>query len=184
MSTVAEPTTPVATKPVAEMNADERLKHFGPPPEGMRYLRVGGNIIIDEGTKRPILAKKKATGKRNKPKKPVYAVPAGKLRSHETPGYDINSHARLKQADFADPLDFSKWDVWYYERRLADAKSAVLNMEALGSTPEERKERQDDARVIQAVERLTAKIKASPAGATKTALQERLGQLFASAMEG
>lgn len=125
----------------------------------------------------PVEKKKRKGGNRNKPKKPVWAKPSEKLTSHETPGFDVTSHARLKSVDFADPLDYAKWDVWYYEQRLHAAKRAVETMLSLGSTPEERKAAASEARIMQAYEALVARRKAQ-GGGKAAALAERLGKLF------
>lgn len=175
--------TTEVTKSVEQMTADERLAHFGKPPDGFRYLKANGNYIIDGATGKPVLVKKKASTKRKKATKPQYTVPATKLRSSETPGFDIGSHARLKFSDFADPLHFAEWDLWYYRQKVAQCEMNVKNIASSGATPEERQAKQNDVKVLNATAALVAKAKSLPAGSAKTALQAQLAELFASVME-
>lgn len=157
---------------------EEAVAKFGNPVDGYRYMVKDGKVQIGQDGK-PITLKKKAGGTRNKPKKPIFPVPAGKLRSSDTPGFDISSHARLKVTDFADPLDHAKWLVWFYGENMKNAEQNVKNIAALGNTPDERKAAADKNRLITAMENLGKRTIASGTAAEKSAMMERLGKLFA-----
>lgn len=174
---VLTPKAPLTPEQSVAMTLEQQLKHFGDPPAGKRYIRSNGKLIIGQDGF-PATGARKAKGSRNKPRKPKYGVPSTKLRTHETPGFDINSMARLRDVDFADPLDFLKWDVWYYEQKVEQAKKAVANLSALGSTPEERNKAKEVNRAMEALERLIAAQVASGNPALAGAMQERLGKLF------
>lgn len=127
---------------------------------------------------------KRKGGKRNKPTKPVYPVPEGKLDTHETPGFLIESHAMLKPSDFNDPLNHSKWKLWYYQEKVKAAEKDVLTMESLGNTPEERKANQEMARMLKAVQNMAAKVKGGGNKQAMAALLESLGTTFADLRNG
>lgn len=168
------------------MTIEEQLAYFGAPPQGMRYTKAGKDgvkkLVIDGATLRPFTTPSKKGGKRNKPKKPTYAVPQGKLRSAETPDFNVKLHAKLKQSDFNDPLDYAKWSVWYFEQLLTSAKNEVSNIEKLGSNADERRANADLNRQVTAMENLAKKMENNPN--LKSILQERLGKLFANVSNG
>lgn len=183
MSTVTENnvTSGEVTKTMDEIKAmtlEEQLKFFGAPPEKQRYMKKDGKLVIGADGK-PVTMAKKPKGSRNKPKKPTFAIEGGKLRSSETPGFDVDLHAKLKASDFADVLDFAKWEVWYFDQKKQKAEANVKTLAAMGNTPEERKEAQDAARLLAAMEKLVAKTKGSGNASAKSAIMERLGAMFA-----
>lgn len=153
---------------------DKNAPGYKAPPAGMRYVRANGKVLIGQDGN-PVAVKSKKSGKRNKGKKPVYTVPATKLPSAETLGFNVESHAKLKLADFVDPLDYSKWEVWYYEQRVAIAKKDVERLASLGTTVDERKDAMEDARLMKALTNLMSK----RGGAQKKKLSEMLGNLYA-----
>lgn len=120
--------------------------------------------------------------KKRKPKatKPIFPGPADKFGSHETPGFDVTVHAKLKPSDFKDVLDFLRWEVWYFTERASVAQREVDTTLSMGSTPEERKEASEELRLLKALEKLAAKRKASGNTAAVSRLSDRLGDLFQS----
>lgn len=176
MST-AETTTVEA--PAAPQYDNPTAPGYVAPPEGYRYRKsreTGKVIILADG--KPETVKKKQ-GKRNKAKKPTYTVPEGRLRSHETPGFNYETMAKLKPTDFADPLDHAMWEKGYYEQKVTMANKDIERIRSLGATPEERNEAKEELRMLKAMENLLAK--KSGNAAAKSRLVERLGALFAEA---
>lgn len=127
-------------------------------------------------TAAPVAAPKKT--RKPKEKKPTFGVPGDKFGASETPGFDVTIHAKLKPTDFKDPLDFLRWEVWYYTERAAASQREVDTMLSLGSTPEERKEASEELRLLKALEKLAAKRKASGNSAAVSRLSDKLGDLF------
>lgn len=177
----ATTSTPVVE--VVKLTKEQATAKFGAVPDGQRYMIRDGSVVIG-GDQRPILLAKKKTGSRNKPKKPQFAVPDGKFQSAETKGFDIAVHARLKESDFSDPLHFAEWDVWYYTRKLEQANKNVEELKSLGVTADERRANKDNARILKAAANMLAKVRASGNASAKSALAERLGQLYAEASQG
>lgn len=133
------------------------------------------NPVAPEAAAAAPVAKKT---RKPKEKKPTFGVPSEKFSSHSTPGFDVSVHAKLKPADFRDPLDFLRWEVWYYTERANAAQREVDTMLSMGSTPEERKEASEELRLLKALEKLAAKRKASGNSAAVSRLSDKLGDLF------
>lgn len=107
-----------------------------------------------------------------------YTVPDGGIRGHVVSDYVVGTHAKLKQADFADVLDYSLWEASFYRAKAAQSEATAERLKLLGSTPEERKEAMDIDRQIRSLE---AKIGAarSKSGAAGARMTEAVGRLFA-----
>ena len=66
--------------------------------------------------------------------KAKYPVPDSKLGEWKTPGFDIKKHCKLRQSDFADPLDYAKWNYWYIETKYRlDIEEAGLEIQRIKS---------------------------------------------------
>ena len=152
---------------------------------------AGGVVVAPNGTLEAA-KKQRRKASRNKPKKPKYATPVdeqGKAVAYPvgtsiTPGFNVESHAMLKETDFTDSLDYAKWRVWYFGEKQQIAEREVQNLLALGKTPEERKAAKDDAKLLKVVERELAKAASIGTGTKKSAMDERLQALFAKYMAG
>lgn len=149
---------------------------------------VGGNAA--GGT---VVAPTSVTGKpkkkRNKATKPKFALPLnaeGKsvaYPSGTTPesivGFNVDANPMLKELDFADPLDYAQWRVWYFSERMKSAQREVENINSLGKTFEERKSARDEAKLLKFVESALGKIGGASPGAKKDAMQSRIEEMFA-----
>lgn len=161
------------------LSLDAQLAIVGKPADGKVWMRVdrpiGKGLLAD--TTGAVLTKdrKKSTG-RNKPKKPQFAI-SGKLTSAVTAGFDVEKHAKLKETDFTDPLDFAKWEIWYFDQKKDAAQKRHDNLAALGSTPEERKAAKDNAKLLNGLDDLVKSCENNPE--LKAKLTERFGDLFA-----
>jgi hypothetical protein len=174
MSTVVESTRPTDGAVVPQYNDKNAAGYVAPPP-GMRYVRVNSKVVIGEDGK-PVVTKSKAKGKgRNKKSKAVYAVPATKLPSADTPDFKVLDQAKLKIGDFADPLDYHKWEVWYYTERAKIAQRDADAMASLGDSKEARQDSLEDMRIITAARNLLARRQ----GGAKSRLADLLGELYA-----
>jgi len=140
---------------------------------------TGGVTVPGGAVEKKKKGPKKGT-KRNKPSKLDYEVAEGKLQSSETPGFDITKHKKLVSTSFADPLDFAKWQVWYFEQMLAKAQNEVEEMRGMGDTAEARAAAREMARILKSMENFVA---AQVAAGSKlsSGLQERLGALYGKA---
>lgn len=113
-----------------------------------------------------------------KPKKPTFAVPSERFFESATPGFNVEIHAKLKPADFRDPLDYARWEVWYYTERAKVSQREVDLMLSLGATPTERKEASEELRLLKALEKLAMRRKESGNTAAISRLSDKLGDLF------
>lgn len=129
------------------------------PPEGMRYIRNNGRVLIKDGE--PVLTKSKMAKKRrsNKPRLERYVVPANKLQSHETPGFDYKKHFALRQSDFADPLDFLKHKRAVLTQQLNAIDKEIEDIKLLGSTLASRTEALQQQMMLKRLEKLIAENK-------------------------
>lgn len=164
----------------AKQYDDPKAAGYVAPPAGHSWYKGPDKKVIIGQDGQPIPRKRKASKGRNKPSKPVYAVPVGKLATSSTPGFNVDQHAKLKVTDFADPLHHAEWEVWFYEQRLASAKKDVERMRSLGGTVEERKEAAEAIRGMKAFENLLAR----STGTAKSKIMERFAEVFAKESTG
>lgn len=142
-------------------------------------VQSNGTEAVGTGVTSAATETKSKKGKRNKPKKPVFAVPKGGFKlATDVVGYDVGVFAKLKPSDFSDPLEYSRWEVWYYQQKAAVAQKEVDTMLSMGSTPEERKEASAELRLLKALAALAAKRKSGGNTSALSRLSEQVGSLF------
>lgn len=142
------------------------------PPDGYRWKKKDGKVVLGDNGK-PIAVKKK----KGKKKGSKYSIADGKLRSATTPDFIIGVHGVLKETDFNDPLDFYLWKHWYYSQLAAKAEKEADALRKLGSTAEERSAAKEDMLLFQKLAERAAARKGTPNAERFAAL---LGETFAA----
>jgi len=105
----------------------------------------------DNGSTDTAETQPETTGKKRGPKagskrpgaKIEFGVPEGKFLSKETPGFECRfenkgGHKKLKPEDFACPMDWFEWQLWYHNEFARMAKYERDEYRALGDTEEQR----------------------------------------------
>lgn len=166
------PAMPQATQDPVIANWDGNVKSI---PDGYRLNKEGTGLVK---------AKRKSGGKgtRTRKGKKEYQKPDGGFRTSELKDFVVGTHAKPKISDFADPLDYQTFNVWYCEQLLNQAKRDKEQMLSLGATIEDRKANLEELRLRKMVANKMAEAKATndPAKIAKTAdwLQSMLAELM------